>query len=144
MVARVGPRRLNAVVMWPRIRRADMCSTIRIKNQKYFKPFDNTDNPCCWQVDAVCDDVERALESQGIPFDVLSDDWGTSYTWVDANGVEHSLLISCTDVDSVTFTIEYWATRRVWMLFRRIVDNSETDFVKLIPELSSLNDGAPS
>jgi hypothetical protein len=121
-----------------------MCSAIRIKNQKYFKPFDNTDNPCCWQVGAICEDVERVLDSQGIPFEVLSEDWGTSYSWIDANGVEHSLEVTCTDVESVTFTIEYFATRRAWMLFRRIVDNSETDFVKLVPELRALNDDNPA
>lgn len=129
--------------MWPPIRSADMCSAIRIKNQKYFKPFDNTDNPCCWQVDVVCNDIERVLESQGLPYDVLPGDWGTSYRWLNADGVEHSVEVSCTDIDSVTFTVEYFATRRAWMLFRRIVDNSETDFVKLIPELRGLNDATP-
>ena len=72
--------------------------------------------------------------------DVITGDWGTSYRWLNSDGVEHSVEVSCTDVDSVTFTVEYFATRHAWMLFRRIVDNSETDFVKLIPELWGLND----
>lgn len=49
----------------------NMANKVTIRNEKYFKPFDNTDNPCCWQVDHISDDVDTILDASGIDYEVI-------------------------------------------------------------------------
>ena len=116
-----------------------MAAQISIRNAKYFKPFDNTDNPCCWQVDLVSDDVDAILSDSDIDYQVIPGDWGTSYSWQDGNGVEHSMTLTCVDTDTAEFEIEYWAIRRRWLGLKKDVLESTPDFDLLIPELLNLN-----
>lgn len=116
-----------------------MSAQISIRNAKYFKPFDNTDNPCCWQVDLVSDDVDAILDHSDIDYEVIPGDWGTSYGWLDCNGVEHSMTITCVDTDTAEFAIEYCAIRKRWLGLTKDVLESTSDFELLIPELLKLN-----
>jgi hypothetical protein len=116
-----------------------MSAQISIRNAKYFKPFDNTDNPCCWQVDLVSDDVDAILNHSDIDYEVIPGDWGTSFGWRDSNGVEHSMALTCVDVDTAEFAIEYWVIRMRWLGLKKDVLESTSDFELLIPEILKLN-----
>ena len=116
-----------------------MATQISIRNAKYFKPFDNTDNPCCWQVDLVLDDVDAILDDSNIDYEVIPGDWGTSYSWRDGDGVEHSMTLTCVDTDTAEFAIEYCAIRRRRLGLKKDVLESTSAFELLIPKLLMLN-----
>jgi hypothetical protein len=116
-----------------------MSDKITIRSAKYFKPFDNTDNPCCWQVGLISEDVDVILDHQNISYDSISEDWGTAYSWKDNDGIDHSMLITCTDVDHAEYQFEYFAIKiRLMGLLKKDVTSS-SDFRRIIPELLKLN-----
>ncbi len=100
---------------------------LTFSNPKYFREFDNSDNPCCWQTDVVAHDIEAILDDMGIKFESMSEDWGTAYSWT-RNGSSYSMLLTCTDVDRAEFEVEYFA-----------VSGSGPDFDVLVPRLQQLN-----
>lgn len=116
-----------------------MAAQISIRNAKYFKPFDNTDNPCCWQVDLVSDDVDSILDASNVDYEVIPGDWGTSYSWRGRDGVEHGMTITCVDTDNGEFSIAYWAVRRRCLGLMKDVLERTPDFDRLIPEILKLN-----
>ncbi len=91
-----------------------MAVALTIQNTRYYKPFDNTDNPCCWQLEPISEDIESILSEAGIEYESMFEDWGGSYTWMDSDGVEHSIMIECSDVDLAKYDLQYWATRRIF------------------------------
>jgi hypothetical protein len=119
-----------------------MTGKISIQNSKYFRPFDNTDNPCCWQVDQISEDVDQILESSRIDFDMVPGDWGTSYSWKSQDSIEHSMNITCVDVETVRFEIEFWATKKGKLGLRKTVLESTSDFDFLLPKIRKLDQNA--
>ena len=119
-----------------------MAGNITILNSKYFRPFDNTDNPGCWQVARLSDDVDDILESCQIEYEAMADDWGASYSWWSEDGMEHCMTLSCIDTDTVTFEIEFWAIMKRWLGLRKEVLENTPDFNKMIPKLRELNEEA--
>jgi len=115
---------------------------LSILNSKYFRPFDGTDNPCCWQVDRISDDIDDILWESGIDFDSLPGDWGTSYGWVRDGQIEHCMEITCVDTDTVKFEVDYWATKKVWLGLKRVPMVNTPDFDLLLPKLNKLNQSA--
>jgi hypothetical protein len=120
-----------------------MAGSLTFANQKYFRPFDNTDNECCWQIDEVARDIDRVLAKAGIQAEVLYDDWGVAWSW-STDRIEHSLQTVCTDVDRAEYRIDYFALRRKWWLFKVDVPDSKSDFEALVPRLQQLNSGSAS
>ena len=116
-----------------------MANRIATRNTKYFKPFDNTDNPCCWQVGQISDDVDTILDARGIDYEVIPGDWGTSYGWRDGEGIEHSMTVTCVDTDTAEFAVEYWAVRVRWLGLKKEFLETTPDLEFLIPELIKLN-----
>lgn len=119
-----------------------MIGKISILNSKYFRPFDNTDNPCCWQVDQISEDIDNILESFQIDYDVMPDDWGLSYSWWSKDRIEHCMNIVCADVETVRFEIEYWAIKKEWLGLKKTVLKSTPDFDLLLPKLRELDENA--
>ncbi len=116
----------------------EMNKTITIANRKYFRPFDNSDNPCCWQVDEVGTDIEDVLADAGIDAEVMYEDWGAAWSW-NSRGVEHSMHLECTDVDQAEYRIACFAMRPKWFIFKADVPDIESDFGVVLPRLQQLN-----
>jgi len=116
--------------------------TLSIRNVKYYKDFDDSDNPCCWQVDELTADIDEVLQRQGIEAEVIPDDWGTAYSWRNRDNVLHSMTVTCQDVETVTFGIEYFAFVRKWLIVTKDVPDPMSDFGALIPALRELNEVA--
>ncbi len=93
---------------------------ITFTNKKYYCEYDNSDNQCCWQVDLVIDDLADILEKHGIDADLLCDDWGSAYSWID-NRIEYSLMITCEDVDLARYKILFEAFRTKLAFFNKQV-----------------------
>jgi hypothetical protein len=119
-----------------------MAGKISIQNSKYFRLFDNTDNPCCWQVESISNDVDDILDGLQIDYEVIPGDWGTSYSWWSKDGIEHCLNIACIDTNTAKFEIEFWATKKVWLGLRRTAVEFTPDFDMLLPKLNQLNQEA--
>ena len=113
-------------------------TTLRIQHPKYFKAFDNSDNPCCWQVDKLCVDVDAILDSRGMTYEKMPGDWGTSYSWA-TKGIHHAMTVSCTDDDICEFSIEFFAFKKQWAIFTKRVPNGSSDFRQILPQLRTLN-----
>jgi hypothetical protein len=115
-----------------------MSQTLTFRLPKYHHPFDDSDNPCCWQVDRVVEEVESILKARGVEATGISDDWGFSFIWKDREGVEHDLMIECTDVETAEYTFDCLAQRRFWFIFSQTVLLNDSDFAWLIPEIRRL------
>ena len=115
-----------------------MVTTIAIRNPKYYREFDDSDNECCWQVDLIGADIEAILASRDIHFDPMYEDWGASFTWTNSVGVEHSLLITCVDVEKATYSLDADAYRRRWFFVTPSVPVDESDFAFILPLLRQL------
>ena len=100
-------------------------------NKKYYKDFDGSDNPCCWQVDLVTDDIDEILVDHDVDFDFLSEDWGSAYTWRD-KGTEYSLMIICQDTKTATFKILFEAFRKKFLFLSEVVDVTSSPYNWLI------------
>lgn len=118
-----------------------MTKTFTIKNRKYFRPFDNTDNPCCWQIDEVGNDIDDILSHASVNAEVMYEDWGTAWLWYTKH-VEHSMQLECIDVDNAEYRIDYFALRRKWCFFKADVSDDESDFIRIVPGLQRLNSAA--
>jgi hypothetical protein len=116
-----------------------MACKISILNSKYFRSFDNTDNPCCWQVDQISDDVDSILESSRIDYEVTPGDWGTSYSWWSEDRIEHCMNITCVDTQTVRFEIEFWAIKKEWLGLKKTILENTPDFDLLLPKLRELD-----
>lgn len=116
----------------------DMSPTLTLRLPKYRKPFDDSDNPCCWQVDRVVEEVESLLKAHGVEATGISEDWGFSFVWKNGEGIEHDLLIECTDVDTAEYAFDCDATRRCWFIFSQTVPLHDSDFAWLVPEIRRL------
>ena len=115
-----------------------MNKAITIANRKYFRPFDNSDNPCCWQVDEVGTDIDKVLTEAGIDAEVMYEDWGAAWSW-HSSGVKHSMYLECTDVAQAEYRIAYFAMRPKWFFFKADVPDNESDFGVVLPRLQQLN-----
>lgn len=116
-----------------------MPKTLIIRSSRYHKPFVNSDNPCCWQIERVCEDIEAVLDGSGLEYVSMTEDWGASYTWRNRDGVEHSLMIECTDVDLAEYELQYWATRKTLFGLGRAEVTESSDFQRILPSLMGLN-----
>ncbi len=72
-----------------------------------------SDDPCCWQVDQVGHDIESMLTKTGIEAAEMYEDRGASWSW-STNGITHSMMLMCTDVDKAEYQVEYFAVKRKW------------------------------
>jgi hypothetical protein len=117
----------------------DMERIFTITNPKYFRAFDNTDNPCCWQVDVVGRDVEDVLRGCQIDFEPMYEDWGTSFSWTSRDGIVHSITVWCSDTGTPTFQLKCQAFKRRWVFFLASIPEAESDFSELIPVLKQLD-----
>ncbi|MCW1921577.1 hypothetical protein OKA05_03365 [Luteolibacter arcticus] len=120
-----------------------MANTLTIRSPNYYKPFDNSDNPCCWQVDLVCRDVEAVLDGAGFDYESMIEDWGAAYSWTNSDGVEHSLMISCVDVENAEYEIQCSAIRKRLLGLRREDVTEASDFVQIRPFLLKLDKAYP-
>jgi hypothetical protein len=118
-----------------------MRQVVTIVNRKYYRPFDGSDNPCCWQVGEVGRDIESLLLEFGIDAAGMYEDWGAAWSWY-TGGVEHSMQLTCTDVDRPAFQIEYFALRTKWYVFRSDVPDDQSDFRMILPRLRQFGDEA--
>jgi hypothetical protein len=116
-----------------------MCKAVTFSNRKYYRPYDNTDNECCWQIDEVSRDIDVLLTELGIDAESLTEDWGAAWSWF-TNGIEHSMHLECTNVDTAEYQISYWALKRRWWFLKRAVSDEESDFGRLAPRLHQLGD----
>jgi hypothetical protein len=116
-----------------------MFEVISIQNFRYFKPFDNTDNPCCWQLDLVCKDVEAALDSFAIEYDSIYEDWGTAYSWTNSEGVGHSITVSCVDVDAAIYEFRCDFFRKKWFGLKTVLNAEPSDFGRIRSALLALS-----
>ena len=116
-----------------------MAEALTIQNERYYKPFDNSDNPCCWQLEPISEDIEVILSEAGIEYESMFEDWGGSYSWTNSDGIEHSIMIECSDVDQAKYELQYWATRRKYFGLRREDVTESSDFEKILPALKNLN-----
>ncbi len=116
-----------------------MAESLTIQNGRYYKPFDNSDNPCCWQLGPISEDIEDILSDAGIEYDSMFEDWGGSYSWTNSEGIEHSIMIECSDVDQAKYELQYWATKRKFFGLRRQEVAESPDFKKILPALQNLN-----
>jgi hypothetical protein len=114
-----------------------MTKTIVITNRKYYRPFDNTDNPCCWQVEAVGRDIDEVLAEAGIKAEGMYEDWGAAWSWF-SRGIEHGMHLECTDVERAEYTIACSAWRRTWYLWKADVPDNESDFGAIARRLEGL------
>ena len=116
-----------------------MAEALTIQNERYYKPFDNTDNPCCWQVEPISKDIEVILSDAGIEFESMFEDRGGSYSWKNSDGIEHSIMIERSDVDLAEFELQCRATRRKYLGLRREDVTESSDFENILPALKNLN-----
>jgi hypothetical protein len=119
-----------------------MSQAITFVNRKYFREFDNTDNPCCWQVEQVGHDIERLLVEAGIEAEEMYEDRGAAWSWC-TNGITHSMQLMCVDVDKSEYRVEYFAIRPKWYFFKTDVPDEQSNFGKLIPRLRQFLGGRP-
>lgn len=116
-----------------------MAHTLTLRSSRYYKAFDNSDNPCCWQLDKVCEDIEAVMDGAGFAYDSMFEDWGAAYSWTNADGVEHSLMISCTDVDVAEYELQCVATRKRLLGLRKEDVTESSDFQQIRPLLLALH-----
>lgn len=117
-----------------------MKKVVRFANRKYFVPFDNTDNPSCWQVGCVGRDIDALLAEFGIDSEAMYEDWGAAWSWF-SNGVEHSMHLECTSVDEAEYQVSYFALKPKWLFLKADASDDESDFRKVIPRLRQLGIG---
>jgi hypothetical protein len=116
-----------------------MPTFIFIENEKYYKPYDDSDNACCWQVDAVTEDVDKIFDGLGIKREVIPEDWGTAYLW-SADGIDLGLQVECADAASCRFKITLFASRKWLLVFSREVPHPENLCPELVSHLQNLNE----
>jgi len=116
-----------------------MPEAFSIRNSRYFKPFDNSDNPSCWQLDLVCKDVEAALAKFAIDYDSIYEDWGAAYGWTNSEGVEHSVMVSCVDVDAAEYEFRCDAFRKKWFGLKTVLNAEPSDLGRIRPALLALD-----
>jgi hypothetical protein len=116
-----------------------MKAAFRIRNRKYYRVFDDSDNPCCWQIGAIGADIKAILDAKISDYESMYEDWGVAYTWRNSEGVDHSLMTECVDVDTAEYSIQIRAFRKR-VLFKQDVPDSNSDFVKILPALKNLNE----
>ena len=116
-----------------------MPETLTIRSSRYYKPFDNSDNPCCWQLEQICEDIEAVLDRAGIGYESIFEDWGAAYSWTNQNGVEHSLMMTCTDVENAEYGAQCSASRKRFLGLRREDAMNSSDFQQICPLLMKLN-----
>jgi hypothetical protein len=113
---------------------------IIIQNRKYFKPFDGTDNPCCWMADLVSVDLEKILRDSIGEFDSMFEDWGIAHSWKNQNGIVHSLQISCIDLEAPRFEITLHVEKKRLLLFPKKMPIAHSDFPEIITSLKNLSE----
>ena len=116
-----------------------MPTFIFIENRKYFKPYDGSDNPCCWQVDVLTEDVDEIFQGLGIEFELMPEDWGTAYLW-SASGVNFGMQVECSDTVRCRFKITLYASRKWLLVFSRKVPDFEGLCPDLVSQLRRLNE----
>ena len=116
-----------------------MSPSFSIRNQKYFKPFDDSDNPCCWQVGVIGSDIEKILDTILQDYETMYEDWGVAYSWRNVNGVSHVLMVECVDVATAEYAFHPKAYRKHF-IFQRAVPDADSDFLTLLPALKILNE----
>lgn len=119
-----------------------MVKSITIQNTRYYKPFDNSDNPCCWQLELLSEDIDDILSAAGIEYDSTSEDFGDSYSWTNSEGIDHVFSIECKDVELALYELNYWATKRKFFGLRRVEAIALSDFEEILPALLLLNQKA--
>jgi hypothetical protein len=112
---------------------------ITIQNSKHYKPYDGSDNPCCWQVDALTEDMDDIFDRLGIKYEVMPDDWGTAYSWL-GKDAEFWMQVECSDTDTCQFQITLGASRKWLGIFSRQVTNPEELCADLLSELRRLDE----
>jgi len=116
-----------------------MPTFIFIENRKYYKPYDGSDNECCWQVDDLTEDIDKILQGLGIEFELIPEDWGTAYLW-SANGIDLGFQVECVDTASCRFKITLYASRKGLLVFSREVPEFENLCPELVSQLQNLNE----
>jgi len=115
-----------------------MAESFTIRSSKYCREFDGSDNPCCWQVDRVAEDVEEILSRLGIEFESIYEDWGAAFSWSNRAGVNHGIMISCVDTAQAKYEFDLSADKRRWLVFRSAVPVEQSDFAVVAPLLQQL------
>lgn len=111
---------------------------VTIQNNKYFRLYDGSDNPCCWQVDALGADIDRLFEQLGIKYEVMSEDWGRSYSW-SANDAVFWMNVECSDTDTCQFRLALAAAENRLKVFRRNAVHPEELCPEVLSGLRELN-----
>lgn len=119
-----------------------MAYTFTIRCPRHLKPFDNSDNPCCWQLGEVCGEIETILDGAGIKYVSIFEDWGAAYSWMAQGAVRHSLMVSCADVDEAKYEIDCTATRKRFLGIRREDVTESSDFQRIHALLLALDQNA--
>jgi hypothetical protein len=117
-----------------------MTTLLNVRCQRHFRPFDNTDNPCCWQVGPLAAEVDAALLDAGLTATRIDDDWGIGWTWASTDRIQHSLMLECTDIDNASYRFSSFAYRRFLVFWTRRAPDDESDFRWLRPILERLGD----
>jgi hypothetical protein len=113
--------------------------TLTIESRKYYKPYDDSDNAGCWQVDAVGEDIDAILRGLGVDFQIVPEDWGTAYLW-SGDGTEFWMQVECSDTASCRFRITLGASRKWLVVFSREVTHPESICPELVSRLRDLNE----
>lgn len=110
----------------------------KIKNRKYFREFDNSDNPCCWQNSMVADDLDEILETLNLDFESMNEDWGTAYTWKEGD-IEYCVQFECSDVDEAVYHFLFQGFVRRFFIFAKCLDDRDLEKHPCVEMIQELN-----
>jgi len=114
---------------------------LTITNSKYFREWDNSDNPCCWQIELIGEDIGSILTSNSILYDDMYEDWGLGLAWKQ-DVIEYSIMVTCIDPETAAYNILFEAFRKRFFVLNRLVQIEETPYASLIEKFRTLDEGS--